>query len=206
MAEIKTLVQTIDDVRDWFDREVCSKCTFKLPSNYYTDETYPYKMVHPQAWGMYMPPGDMLPDGVESPVPSVTIQYASTGPTTEILQDGTRLIALNALFATWNPGIHGQDIFKRNSDGTFTQLTDKTFHVSADGWRDAWNFVDTALLRLESTDYIGGLMVDRKKEIKILPTDMNSSTPEAFPFWYAQMKFFLRSPIVEKHELISDYL
>lgn len=69
MAEIKTLVQTIDDVREWFEVNVCSRCTFKLPSNYSNDETYPYKLVTPTAWAMYMPSGDMLPDGVEAPVP-----------------------------------------------------------------------------------------------------------------------------------------
>lgn len=164
------------------------------------DEDYPYELVHPKAFAMVAPTADMLEDG-EQPYPSVTICLSSgKNLSNDDLAHGTRTLAMTALFATWNPGQHGQDVLIPSGDGTYKHRNASYFQENADGWRDAWNFVDTALNRIESVDYIGGLLVDQKKGVDF------SAVEEAYPFWFAQISFTLVTPIVMSHTELEDFL
>ncbi len=45
-----TLVQIIDNVVGWLEREVCSQITLKLPDDFKNDATYGVEFVHPAAF------------------------------------------------------------------------------------------------------------------------------------------------------------
>lgn len=200
MAEIKPIVQTLCDVRDWFDEEVCSRVQFKKPSNTYMDNSYKYELVKPNAFAMVTPTSDMMSDG-KTPAPSVTIRLRQDQAyqSKDDLQHGTRSLNLIALFETWSPGLHGEDWISK-SGHVYARASGKTFQQNAEGWKDAWNFVDTALIKIESADYIGGLMVDQTKGIAF------SAVGEDYPFWYAQITFTLTAPLTMSHNELSDFL
>lgn len=56
-----TLVQIIDNVVGWLEREVCSQITLKLPDDFKNDATYGVEFVHPAAFPLYVPGKDRLP-------------------------------------------------------------------------------------------------------------------------------------------------
>lgn len=199
MAKYKTIVQTLDDVRDWFDTEVCQHVTFKQPSNEYMDEDYTYAVIHPQAFSMVTPTADM--NGDKSPYPSVTIRLNDAkNSSNDDLAHGTRTMSVTALFAAWDPGLHGEDVYLPVGDGTYKRQSGPAFTETAQGWKDAWNFVDYAIQRIESVDYIGECLVDKKQGIDF------SALEEAYPFWFAQLSFSLTIPIVQSHVELQDYL
>ena len=99
-----TLVQIIDNVVGWLEREVCSQITLKLPDDFKNDATYGVEFVHPAAFPLYVPGKDRLPPSVPAPIPSVCVQLMEGS---DDLLAKRRQLQIRLCLACWNPGEHG---------------------------------------------------------------------------------------------------
>ena len=69
-----SIVNSIETVREWLDSTVCPMVQLKLPDDSATDASYPYKLVNPTAFSLFVPSKDRLPPKVPAPIPSVCVQ------------------------------------------------------------------------------------------------------------------------------------
>ena len=98
-----TIVQSIETIRDWLEANVCSLVELKLPDDNAAAETYPYKLVKPAAFSLFVPGKDRLPQSV-APIPSVCVQLLEGSDS--LLESKGRL-RVRLVFSAWNPGQHG---------------------------------------------------------------------------------------------------
>lgn len=142
-----SIVNSIETVRDWLTAEVCPLVKLKLPDDKATDASYPYKLVNPAAFSLFVPSKDRTPPNIAAPIPSVCVQLVQGD---DRLIRSARSVKIRLLFSAWDPGYHGPDIYKPKGDGSgsyvqqYNEAAAAYFVKNGEGWRDAWNFVDTA--------------------------------------------------------------
>ena len=195
------VVHVIDTLTDWAWREICTQIKLKQPpeNTEPTDSEYEYKLVNPQAFPLYAPTSEKLPPNVHSPFPSVCVRFV-TGA--DDLTDNERAVDVQLCFSAWDPGIHSQDIFNPAGDGSFSRqgAGETEFERTADGWRDAWNFVDIALREIESVSFIGDYTIDRNTAIKYGPLTEQEAIPNLYPFWFAWISFRVNCPLMRNND------
>ena len=179
-----SIVNSIETVRAWLTAEVCPLDKLKLPDDKATDASYPYKLVYPAAFSLFVPSEDRTPPNIAAPIPSVCVQLVQG---VDRLIRSARSVKIRLLFSAWDPGYHGPDIYKPKGDGSgsyvqqYNEAAAAYFVKNGEGWRDAWNFVDTALRRIENAEYLGDLRVIKEEGISFGPvaeqdadTDINT--------------------------------
>ena len=102
-----SIVNSIETVRGWLNTEVCPLVKLKLPDDNATDASYPYKLVNPAAFSLFVPSKDRTPPKVAAPIPSVCVQLTQGE---DDLIEHTRGIKIRLCFSAWDPGYHGPDI------------------------------------------------------------------------------------------------
>ena len=185
------IVDSIEVVREWLDANVCPLVMLKLPDDSATDASYPYKLVNPAAFSLFVPSKDRMPPNVAAPIPSVCVQLISGE---DDLIARTRGIKLRLFFAAWDPGYHGPDIFTPLADGsgTYQQYNEQAsalFTKNGEGWRDVWSFVDTTLRTVENAEYMGDLRVIKEQGITFGPVSEQDAVPDFYPYWFAWAEF-----------------
>ena len=187
-----SIVNSIETVRDWLTAEVCPLVKLKLPDDNATDASYPYKLVNPAAVTLFGPSKGRPPPDLPPPIP------AGGGPRGQGGADrlaGARDLKIRLCFSAWDPGYHGPDIFKPKGDGSGTYIQQYNeaaasyFVKNGEGWRDAWNFVDTALRLIENAEYLGDLRVIKEKGITFGPVAEQDAVPDFYPYWFAWAEF-----------------
>lgn len=204
------MVEVVDRVTDWLNEKVCPLVEFKVPNDMVHDDSYDYRLINPTAFPMYLPTVDKLPEGVESPVPSVVVRVNGF---TDDLVKGERHIQVSLLFATWDPGVHRQDIY-RGTSGTmyfstpYNQSDGDTYTKGMDGWKDAWNFLDTAIRTIENTEYIADqYRFEKEKNIGAGPVSTKEGVTDFYPYWYAVANFTIMEEIGHKRRHVKyDHL
>ena len=73
-----SIVNSIETVRDWLTAEVCPLVKLKLPDDKATDASYPYKLVNPAAFSLFVPSKDRTPPNIAAPIPSVCVHPFGT--------------------------------------------------------------------------------------------------------------------------------
>ena len=193
-----SIVNSIETVREWLDSTVCPMVQLKLPDDSATDASYPYKLVNPTAFSLFVPSKDRLPPKVPAPIPSVCVQIVEG---TDSLTMSSRSIKIRLCFSAWDPGYHGRDIFNPKNDGSGAyvqwQIEEAAafFEKNGEGWRDAWNFVDTALRMIENAEYIGPLRVMKEDGITFGPVSEQDAVPDFYPYWFAWVEFSAEEPL-----------
>lgn len=185
------IVNSIETVREWLTASVCPLVKLKLPDDNATDASYPYKLVNPEAFSLFVPSKDRTPPKVAAPIPSVCVQIVQGE---DDLIKHARGIKIRLCFSAWDPGYHGPDIFTPQGDGTtyvqqYNEETSAYFVKNGEGWRDAWNFVDTALRLIENAEYMGDLRVVKEQGITFGPFTEQDAIPDFYPYWYAWAQF-----------------
>lgn len=207
-----SIVNSIETVRDWLTAEVCPLVKLKLPDDNATDASYPYKLVNPAAFSLFVPSKDRTPPNIAAPIPSVCVQIVQGDD--DLLQSA-RDIKIRLCFSAWDPGYHGPDIFKPKGDGSGTYIQQYNeaaasyFVKNGEGWRDAWNFVDTALRLIENAEYLGDLRVIKEKGITFGPVTEQDAVPDFYPYWFAWAEFSVeetltRNPKSYQHLLYRE--
>jgi hypothetical protein len=174
------------------------------------DGKYEYELMTPAAFPMFRPTRDRLPPNIKAPVPSVCVQFVD-GKDEQLSASGTMRVRL--VFATWSPGLHGQDIFKPKDgeNGVYAQWGDEEarayYHRDAEGWREAWNLVDTARRELENVEYIDkGLRVFHTDGITFGPVAEQETIIDFYPYWYAWVEFGVKYGLTRHRRDVKDFL
>lgn len=205
-----SVVHLIDTLTEWARVNICGHIWLKQPPadlDAATDAGYEYTLVQPSAFGMYVPTSEKLPPNIHSPFPSLCVRFI-TGQ--DELNSGGGYLDMQLCFATWDTGLHGEDILQPVGDGKYRRWSgeeaDAYFRRTGDGWRDAWNFVDIALRAIESETHIGGFLIDRSTPIKFGPLTEQDAIPNLYPTWYAWVSFRITYPLVRNNTDLQNFL
>lgn len=204
-----SIVNSIETVRDWLTAEVCPLVKLKLPDDNATDASYPYKLVNPAAFSLFVPSKDRTPPNIAAPIPSVCVQIVQGDD--DLLQSA-RDIKIRLCFSAWDPGYHGPDIFKPKGDGSGTYIQQYNeaaasyFVKNGEGWRDAWNFVDTSLRLIENAEYLGDLRVIKEKGITFGPVTEQDAVPDFYPYWFAWAEFSIEETLTRNQKSYQHLL
>ena len=202
----------LDEVTDGVGRNIGSQIMRKVPPSddeAATDAGYEYKRIHPAAFTLFVPAKDKMPPSVLSPIPSVCVRLID-GSDNLATDTGTVQIQLN--FSAWSTGVHGKDVVLPNPDNALEPLAwtgeeaDAFFRKSGGGWRDAWNFLDLALRKVESVTNIAGYVIDRSVPVTFGPLAEQESIPDFYPFWFSWMQFTLKYPIIRNIQDVQKFL
>lgn len=202
-----SIVNSIEVVKDWLTEKVCPLVKLKLPDDNATDASYPYKLVNPAAFSLFVPTKDRMPPNIAAPIPSVCVQLVSGS---DDIINSSRGTKIRLLFSAWDPGYHEPDIFKPKGDGTYIQQYNEeaatTFEKNGEGWRDAWNFVDTALRVIENSEYIGELRVIKEEGINFGPVTEQDSVVDFYPYWFAWVEFSIEETLARNPKTYNHLL
>lgn len=181
-----TIIKVLDEVKTWFQNEVCNNFTFKKEPNKEEaiDSGYKYELVNPKAFLMYVP--------FDEKFPSVTIQF-SDGSVDKFKESGE--LKLRFLFATWNPGLH----YEENKTPAFKE--------NSEGWRDVWNFIDGTLQKLTNTNHIGDhIRIKHEDKFQFGALSENGNMPNYYPHWCAWLTFTIQYVNNNANEDLKDLL
>lgn len=192
-----TVVNVIDRITQWAEENICKKVRLKLPDDNQGGGKYSYRLVQPAAFSMYVPASDRLPQGVGSPVPSLCVRLLEGQ---DSLAKGSGKLNIQFCFSAWDTGCHSRDIFapQKGTTGAFEnnpQGEAEAYCRSGDGWRDAWNFVDTALRAIESAQTLNGVPLAAEDGIRFGPLKEQETIPDFYPLWFAWVSFSVQYPL-----------
>lgn len=201
-----SIVQALDAMAEWLHSEVCLKVKLKPRSIDNQTTKYEYKLVNPEVFAMYTPTTKNKPPEVEATTPSICLQLIDG---TDSPNASDRAMRVRLSFSAWNPGLHGPDILTPTQGAHRKYLKpgdEGTFRETSEGWRDVWNFVDTALRVIENAEAIGGYGIDKKEGIKFGPFTWQNDIPDFNPFWFAWVELTVREQIIRNRPEIDQYL
>lgn len=181
-----TIINILDEVRDWLNSEICESFTFKKDpgKEEAIDSGYNFELVKPKAFILYPP--------FDEKFPSVTVQFGN-GVQSKFNESGE--LKLRFLFATWNPGLH----FKDKGTPAFT--------LNAEGWRDVWNFIDYTLRKVRNTNSIGSrIRIKHEDSISFGPMAENETIPNYYPYWCAWMEFTIQYGVNSTNKDIANLI
>lgn len=182
-----TIINLLDEVRDWLENEICENFTFKKDPGKEEpiDASYNYELVKPKAFTFYPP--------FDEKFPSITVQFG-TGNQSKF--EGSGELKLRFLFATWNPGLH-----------FFNDKGKADFKINAEGWRDVWNLLDHTLRKVRNTNSIGSsIRIKHEDKITFGPMTENETIPNYYPYWCAWMEFTIQYGVNSTNEDITNLI
>lgn len=180
-----TTIDILESLQKWLQDKVCSQFKFKKPDDENVSGAYNYTLVNPSVFLMFPPSKDV--NNNNAVIPSVTIQFdnRTDTPTTN---EGIMHVRLN--FATWDPGMHTNDGFKRN----------------VEGWRDVLNFVEATLQELKNTEFVDGIRVLKERGIESGPISEQGAIIDFYPYWFAYVSFYCGFKITSTKKKYSEFL
>ena len=206
-----SVVTILDGVTGWARENICNQIKLKVPpanEKAPDDAGYEYQSVTPAAFTLFVPGKDKLPTSI-SPFPSVCVRFVE-GADNMAASHGS--IGIELMFSTWSPGTHGKDILHPVPGDRWRAVqwagekANAYFKRNADGWRDAWNFVDIALREIESATEIAGYEIDRSVPVKFGPLSEQEAIPDFYPFWFAWVTFAVKYPLRRNNRNIENLL
>lgn len=207
-----SVVAVLDSVTDWVRENICLEIKLKAPPNdekSATDAGYQYQRITPAAFSLFVPTKEKLPPSILSPIPSVCIRLVEGA---DDLSSSKGSIGVHLCFSTWDTGTHGADLLLPNPKNALQvkqwtgEEADAYFQRHGAGWRDAWNFVDIALRKIESATEIKGYVIDRSTPIKFGPLTEQEAIPDYYPFWFAWVSFRVTYPLKRNIQDTNDFL
>lgn len=199
-----TLVQSIDKVVDWLNREVCSLITLKVPDDYRNDKGYDVEYTNPAAFPLFVPGKERIPPSVPAPIPSVCVQLMEGS---DDLLKKQRQLQIRLCLACWNPGEHGRELLiPRKNPAALGGISyfhpageaAETYVRNMEGWRDLYNFADLTLRQLEGTEYIEGHRLVKEAGIKYGPFTEDGNIWDYYPYWHHWITFTLEAGVVAR--------
>lgn len=162
-----TIVDAVEAVSDWLEREVCPRLWLKVPQPQDPGEP---EMAHPRVHRMYVPTDKMLPAG-DSVHPSITVSVSAT---VRPLAAETEL-AVRLLVVTWSPGEH---------PGESDPPSQSPASPSPDGWADCYGVADAVVSALRRGHVIGGrIAVDIASGVKVEPYQEDGAIIDMWPYY-----------------------
>lgn len=195
------VVQILDDVTSWAQTNICDIVQLKVPPEddaEAVDQDYTYDLANPTAFTLFVPSKDKLPALVKSSVPYLCVKFVEGSDMLDGKGNGGS-ITLQFILCTWDPGLHSKDYFTYVGGVDYEQNgDDKTFVRSSGGWRDAWNFLDTARRVIESSTSVAGYELDVSSGVQFGPWEEMDGSNDFYPFWLSWLQFTLLYPLNRK--------
>ena len=179
------VVKQLDKIKAWLEAEICPQFKFKQADDENVDATYPYKLVNPNVFILYVPAKELI--GEANRVPSVCIQFDEGN---ESMASASGVLNLRLQFATFNPGEH----------------TEGNFKINTEGWRDVWNFIDYIAERLRNVELIDDIRVIKENGIHYGPISDSGQIPNFYPYYFAWMTFSVEYGIPSSKAQIRELL
>lgn len=205
-----TLVDILDTITKWADREICSKIKLKIPPEDIKESNgpgYQHQFITPACFPLFVPTSEKIPPSILSPTPSLCVRIIK-GEDDMVTNMGN--IVVEFVFSVWSLGTHGPDILLPQENHTLRQWTGEEaeayFERNYDGWRDIWNWIDIALRAIESHLNIDGIEIDRSTNVKFYQFEIDGVIPELYPFWYAGIQFQVKRPLMRNIIELQDLL
>lgn len=202
-----SVVHVIDTLAEWAKQNICERVTLKKPPENLeaNDAGYSLDLVKPSVFPMYVPSSEKLPPQIISPFPSLCVRFLKGS---DDFSGSKGHLDVQFVFSAWNPGQHSEEVFHANEDGSFRRqdANHAEYNRNGDGWRDVWNFVDTALRALESVTSIGGYTIDRGTPVEYGPVTEQEAIADFYPFWFAWVTFRVNYPLRRNIENLNQYL
>ena len=183
------VVKQLDKIKSWLEAEVCPQFKFKQANDELVDATYPYELVNPNVFILYVPPKELI--GEANRVPSICIQFDDGN---ESMAKTSGVLNLRLQFATFNPGNH------------YEYGLDPSFDINIEGWRDVWNFVDYIMKKLRDTDFIDDIRIIKENGIHYGPISDQGQIPNFYPYYFAWMTFSVEYGIPSSKAQIRELL
>ncbi len=183
------VVRQLDKLKTWLETEICPQFKFKQADDENVDVTYPYELVNPNVFILYVPPKELISEA--NRVPSICIQFEDGS---ESMAEASGVLNLRLQFATFNPGNH------------YDYGIDRVFDTNVDGWRDVWNFVDYIMRKLRDTELIEDLRIVKENGIKFGPISDQGQIPNFYPYYFAWMTFSVEYGIPSSKAQIRELL
>lgn len=205
-----TIVNSLDRIAVWLEENVCLKVELKPHSLGTQTANFEYELVHPHVFPLYVPAPSNTHKAPKqkSTTPSICVQIFEGNDDLAVRE---RRVKYLLSFSAWDPGLHGPDIltptgktdevgpeYERGENGTFT--------LSHGGWRDVWNFVDTALREIENARSIAGYILDPKAGIKFGSFDEDGAIADYYPFWFAWVELTTIQQVITDNPALDDLL
>lgn len=195
-----TIVDTVTEIMGWLSSSVAPLVSLKLQPDGWGEEgladdrDYQFETVHPGVFGMYWPSSkEALPPGVRDVQPGMLVQVVSG---TEDYSSSTSDLTVRIHLSAWNPGRHGCDVWDPNGPGAdhgFSRRDDHDFApVYDDGWRDAWNLLDTLLRELRGVKRFGEARLDRAQPVTFGPYSDQGDVVDLYPYWFCYVEFHVK--------------
>ena len=174
-----SIVNSIETVRDWLTTEVCPLVKLKLPDDNATDASYPYKLVNPAAFSLFVPSKDRTPPNIAAPIPSVCVQIVQATTTCSRVPETSRSgsASQRGIPATTARHLQAEGRRQRHLHPAIQRGGGSYFVKNGEGWRDAWNFVDTALRLIENAEYLATSASSRRRASPSAPSRSKTPSP-----------------------------
>lgn len=179
------VIKQLEIIKKWLETEICPQFKFKQADDENVDDTYPYELVNPNVFILYVPPKELI--GEANRVPSICVQFDDGS---ESFSGAGGALNIRLQFATFNPGEHAEGGFQRNTEG----------------WRDVWNLVDYIMERIRSVELIDGIRILKENGIKYGPISDQGQIPNFYPYYFAWMSFSVEYGIPSSKAQINDLL
>lgn len=179
------VIKQLEIIKKWLETEICPQFKFKQADDENIDATYHYELVNPNVFILYVPPKELISEA--NRVPSICVQFDDGS---ESLSGAGGQLAIRLQFATFNPGEHTKDDFKRNTEG----------------WRDVWNLVDFIMERIRSVELIDEIRILKENGIKYGPISDQGQIPNFYPYYFAWMTFSVEYGIPSSKAQINALL
>lgn len=179
------VIKQLDKLKNWLETEICPQFKFKQACDENVDDTYPYILVNPNVFILYVPPTELI--GEANRVPSICIQFDDGN---ESMTSAGGVLNIRLQFATFSPGEHTSYSFTRNTEG----------------WRDVWNLVDHIMKKIRDTELIDDIRIIKENGIKYGPISDQGQIPNFYPYYFAWMSFSVEYGIPSSKAQIRNLL
>ena len=185
-----TIVQTIETMTQWLNKNVCPKVVLKEPSDENAGTGYKLKRVSPTAFSMFIPTKDKLPSKIKNIAPSITVQLVE-GNHNFPGQDGRYKLQLTCI--AWNPGT-------TKSEGA------AEFERTTEGWKDVWELIDRIIAEVENVEYMDGLRLVKELGVTFGQFSEDGQISDFYPYFMGYIIFTVENSIPRSQKTIGKFL
>lgn len=204
-----TIVEAIKRITQWVDQSVGQNILLKEPDDDYNTSTYRYKLVHPSAFAMLVPPRDKKKERDQVVTPSIAVQLLNGNENGSY----TGTVDIRFELITWDPGIHGQDLFiPKNPEEEVAYVQMETEEAQAyykrtvSGWEEHWNLVDLLIQNLRELEGLEGLKLDSTSGIQYGQNTEADMPINYYPYWVSWVTCSFLYGVTKKQNERNDLL
>lgn len=180
-----TIVDSINVLAEWLEREVCAKIEMKVPSNTKQTAKYDYQLANPTVHKMYAPPQSLVNQANNDLCPGILVHLLDGE---DRPRETARTLKFRLLLGVWNPGPHRGDYLIGKEHAA-------DFVPDAEGWNDLWNLFDLLLRELKNAEHIGGaLRVKAEDGFRFSPYKEDGVIIDFYPFYFGVLEFSVACP------------